>query len=685
MAVPTRPPGAWRPDIQGLRALAVLVVVAFHAGLPVPGGFVGVDVFFVISGFVITAMLNREWSKSGRLDFGNFYIRRFKRLTPALAFMIAVTLVASFFILSPLGSQQTAVGTAVGAVFLCANFVIGRTTGGYFDLPAHLNPLLHTWSLSVEEQFYLIFPSLLALGWYAANRWKKLRSATYVIVAVVAALSFSLTLTSGISAVWNFYSPFTRAWEFAAGSLVFLSTLKLVPIRRVGVVTVIGAVGLVLVTFSLWAITESTRFPGPWALLPVVGTALMIFAGSQCPNPLSRVLSSNVAVKIGDWSYSIYLWHWPFIVFASQLWPSDKRATLLAAAFSVVPALISYRRLEQPMRNLQLGRGRWLATAVAATCAPPLVLALTIASLPKLGWGPASSSEFKAWRSTLAETHAPVTRGCFSHGPYNQEYIDRCSWNGTDSGGPLYLVGDSNAMQFSEALIRSASSASSPEFNHPLSIMTAPSCPMIEGLRIKVLGESSYFPGVLPWNEFEHCATYIDAAAAWLKRAHPGTVFIASLDQYWWDDGVGVAINGGEITGDAAAKLAVLRNGLTATVKALQAVGHRVVLVQAIPTYRRPTPIWDPRTCTYRELSSHRCGRKVAVDVLDAFQGPPRKAVADVAAATGAEIIDLRGKLCDAGECSTQRDGLPWYMDATHLNVAASNALADSFARSANR
>src|SRR3569833_939325 len=143
-----------RADIQGLRALAVLAVVAFHAGLGLSGGFTGVDCFFVISGFVITNMLRREWQAHGRISFGAFYLRRFRRLAPALSVVVAFTLVGSALALSPLGPQEDVAKTALGALLFGANWVIAATTGGYFDRPAGANPLLHSWSLSVEEQFY---------------------------------------------------------------------------------------------------------------------------------------------------------------------------------------------------------------------------------------------------------------------------------------------------------------------------------------------------------------------------------------------------------------------------------------------------------------------------------------------------------------------------------------------------
>lgn len=179
MATAAPPTTQQRRDIQGLRAIAVIMVVAFHAGLPVPGGFVGVDVFFVISGFVITAMLHREWSNSGTIKFGAFYLKRFKRLAPALALTVVVTLLISTVIF-----------------LMSANFVIELTTGGYFAPTAETNPLLNTWSLSVEEQFYLVFPALIALGWYLAKRRGALRFSPAIIVGLVAAGSFALTIAS---------------------------------------------------------------------------------------------------------------------------------------------------------------------------------------------------------------------------------------------------------------------------------------------------------------------------------------------------------------------------------------------------------------------------------------------------------------------------------------------------------
>jgi peptidoglycan/LPS O-acetylase OafA/YrhL len=188
---------ARRLDVQGLRAVAVFVVVAFHAGLNVPGGFTGVDIFFVISGFVITAMLAREWQSTGTLRFRTFYARRFRRLTPALAVLVLVVVVISALIQSPLGAQQITAETGIGALFLAANIVIANNTGGYFDATAAANPLLNTWSLSVEEQFYLIWPVLAGL----CLRWKV---SIIKIAIAIAAIRFKLVLGTGKGRLLSF-------------------------------------------------------------------------------------------------------------------------------------------------------------------------------------------------------------------------------------------------------------------------------------------------------------------------------------------------------------------------------------------------------------------------------------------------------------------------------------------------
>lgn len=225
-----------RADIQGLRAVAVVMVVLFHARLPVPGGFTGVDVFFAISGFVITAMLARQWAADGSLHLPTFYLRRYLRLTPALAVTVAFTVLVSVVLLSPFGPQQTVAATGIGSLLMAANFVIARYAGDYFAMGAEQNPLLHTWSLSVEEQFYLFFPALMLAAWAIGRRRRRPIAVPVLALAVVSLLSFAaslawtdgsgfaswLTVPFGGPEVFAFYGPFTRIWEFGAGALLAL-------------------------------------------------------------------------------------------------------------------------------------------------------------------------------------------------------------------------------------------------------------------------------------------------------------------------------------------------------------------------------------------------------------------------------------------------------------------------------
>ena len=387
-----------RPDIQGLRAIAVLLVVAFHAGLPLPGGFVGVDVFFVISGFVITAMLTREWSATGRLRFRTFYFRRFLRLTPALALMVTLVAAASILLQNPFGAQQTTARTGLGAMFLSANFAIAHATGDYFAESATTNPLLHTWSLSVEEQFYLAFPALLLVGWTLARRSGR-RIPVVALVFAVAAVSFVLSVATsfgwGSSAVteflggptaFAFYSPFTRAWEFAVGALLALLINRLV-LRNVAAIRGAAWLGAIILAASALLIHDSMPFPGLVVLAPVLGTALLLLAGSSAQTEVTNTLATRPMVSIGDLSYSWYLWHWPIIVFTALLFPNSGTALVVAAVLSLVPAVLSYRVLEQPLRRMR-PRTRIRATAVVATTlAIPIAMATFLLVGANSGWG----------------------------------------------------------------------------------------------------------------------------------------------------------------------------------------------------------------------------------------------------------------------------------------------------------
>lgn len=467
---------ARRLDIQGLRAIAVGVVVAFHAGLPLPGGFVGVDVFFVISGFVITTMLQREWDRDGNLRLGRFYLRRFKRLTPALATVLVVVVIVTALV-GPLNSSTTAPVTALGAIALIANVVIAETTGGYFDAAAGENPLLHTWSLSVEEQFYLAFPTLILIAW----RWTRNlpsasgRRAVWLAVAICSGLLLAATLYGATRSSWmdstwlGFYSPLLRFWEFGAGVLVAIVPSRgwapSPPIRGL-----LGWGGLTMIAASCWLIHEGVRYPSAWTLLPVVGTSAVIIGGLSGDGAVSRLLSAGPLVTVGDWSYSLYLWHWPMIVLGRYLSPAPW-TPVVAAVLSLLPAYLSFRWLEQPLRAWSPPSRRSLALLVALVVVPPVAIsALALVAARANYWMPAVDSRQKQ----VVVDHLGFQRGCDLGRPLGQAG-ELCSWNATSKGRPTYLVGDSNADQFTEAVLGATET-----LGRPLTIATSNGCPFVE-------------------------------------------------------------------------------------------------------------------------------------------------------------------------------------------------------------
>ena len=662
-----------RRDIQGLRALAVVVVILFHAGLPVPGGFIGVDIFFVISGFVITAMLMREWAETGRLRFGQFYLRRFRRLTPALALLVAITMVASFFLLSPLGPQETAAQTGLGAMLIVANFVIAATTGGYFDAPAEGNPLLNTWSLSVEEQFYLIFPALLALGWVLARVMAR-RSAdssqnvgeratgisparslpALVIVSLVAVVSFGLTQVSSASPLLGFYSPFTRAWEFAIGALLALAAVRL---KSAALATAVGALGLAMTLASLWLIDGATPWPGTWTLLPTVGTLLLILAGSNAANAVSRAFAWRPFVAIGDASYSLYLWHWPVIVFAALIWGTGGWVLPLAALASVIPAVLSYNFLEQPIRRSRTHP----VILIVATMLPPLLLAGGLLLASDRGF---SSDQVQAYQAATMSHSAADLNGCDQGIPAGS-VPDACHWNASATGKPLVLVGDSNAAHFSEALI-----GASTELGRPLTIAADTGCPFID---------TKFTQSAFSKDQAKACRAYITDTIAWLKTQPPSTVLLSSSDRIWTTPGFTLQPSG--VKGNSPEGTQLLQAGLEKAVREIQDAGHQVVLVQVVPhwTGKGGGAAWDPTACTTFDILNGACQASMTIAEAEQQHADSRAAISAVAAATGASVLDLLERMCPAGVCSTMQGDTFAYRDATHITPQMSALLTPDF------
>jgi peptidoglycan/LPS O-acetylase OafA/YrhL len=670
---PVDSPNSRLGDIQGLRAIAVLLVVVFHAGLPLPGGFVGVDVFFVISGYVITALLIRELRTHDRIRMARFYARRVRRLLPALTVLLIATGVASMLIQSPLGAQQDTAVAGIGASMWLANAVLYRITGDYFDNAADSIPLLHMWSLAVEEQFYLVFPALLLGGYLLARSVRRsgLRGATIAMTAAFA-VSFALSLWMsggrsllGISKPETaaFYLAPTRAWEFGAGALVAIWAVRTTGLSR-ALTLMIAALGAGLLALSAILIHDTTPFPGVAALAPVAGTALLIAAGRGQTNPISKVLSLRPLQRLGDLSYSWYLWHWPFIVFSTLLWPGRVWVTVCAAALSLGPSWLSYRYVEQPIRHRESTSGWATTRLVVAGVVAPLFLFAGLFAGASRSWG---NDEV----ATMASQVLPKTLGdaeaCQSSTPISQRDLSGCVWNPDADGPPIYLLGDSNAVQYSDGLV-----AAGTERDSPVTVATMGGCPLVDVLLVQ------------DGRDNEDCRAYVEDSFTWLASAPPGIVVTAAANQAIAQANTAlVATNGtGARAESSQSKAEAWQIGLTSALTTVKAGGHVAIQVETIVHFGSGDgPYWNPSTCPMMDLlrDVSRCGQSISRLDADATQGMALSAEADAVAAAGASAMRLRDVVCPESVCATYRDGTWVYRDGLHLSKSFSKELAPAF------
>jgi peptidoglycan/LPS O-acetylase OafA/YrhL len=674
-------PASFRPDIEGLRAVAIVVVVLFHAGVGVlPGGFVGVDVFFVLSGFLITGLIVREMRTTGTVSVVGFYARRAKRLLPATAVVLLVVAAVSMVVVSVVDRGDVGLDVVASALYV-ANWRFGLDAVDYFAAGAP-SPVLHFWSLAVEEQFYLVWPWLLLLVTRGARRAGRSLTAPLLIgLAVVAVPSLWWSIVQTQTAPgWAYFSTLTRAWELAVGGALVM-VLPLLRRMPRAAAALLGWAGALAVLWSCLRYTETMPFPGSAALVPVLGTAALVAAGARLPDAgVSRLLSRPAMVRIGGVSYSWYLWHWPLLVFAAILLGGDLALwqALPVVALSYGLAVLSRRFVEEPFhhspvlrrhpdRALRLG-----AVCTAAGVLAGLVLVVPAAVADRLSSDDGSAPGAAALGATAVDTDgggapqaAPripavpgpgfvpaVTRlrddlpatyadGC--HQRYPDTAVPDCVYGSPQGARTVVLMGDSHAATWFPAVEQLAS-----QRGWRLVNLTKHACP-VASARV--------------WSEqlrrtYRECSVWRAAAFERIAQEKPDLVIAVNRTDY--------AVVKGSARLSAAESAPALAGAAARAYRKLDAVAGSVLVLRDNPM--RPD---DPVECLARNLADpSACSLRESAAVV----GPASEAAA--AEQAGVDYLDTRGVFCVDGLCPAVVGGVAVYRDDQHVGATYARTLA---------
>ena len=611
--------GDYRPDIDGLRAFAVLSVVLYHA-FPkvVRGGYVGVDIFFVISGFLISSILFTEMTEH-RFSFTIFYGRRIRRIFPALAVCLAAVLAYGFVSLTPLELAQLGKHVFFGAGFL-SNIVLWSESG-YFDSAATYKPLLHLWSLGIEEQFYILWPALLWLAF-------RLKAKVGRLLAVLFLASFTINVALSITNISaDFYLPVSRFWELLAGAgLAWWRQIVLSPNVR----SWISFAGLAALLTSVALFTAEMRFPGWLALLPVAGAAAVILAGPEAA--VNRIVFSNRAVVfVGLISYPLYLWHWPLISYAYVIRlgkaPTPLMATALVAA-SFLLAWATYRFIEYPVR---FGAHRHRRTQIVAACVAALG-ACGLALWTKSGFperfpplpgidirkiGEAKlDADFKPTKGMEVSNHGWTLVAHLGHGERK-----------------VALSGDSQLFHYGPRVQQLADEGQLAANTY---FVTGPRCPPV--------------PGVIQRDKFARCANLPGILVDLVQREKVQSVVLGAAWAGYSDEGMLIEREGRRLPLNTKEGMDAFYANLEDYVRLLQGQGAKVYLVLGVPFHER----FNPGKMVTRSLTGFRIApdveKAVPIAELQAVHATVNAKLRAVGEHTGATLLDPLPDICGSGD-----------------------------------
>nr|WP_232320531.1 acyltransferase family protein [Rhodococcus sp. WMMA185] len=695
----------FRPDIEGLRAVAVLAVVLFHAGVPgIGGGFVGVDVFFVVSGFLITGLLWRDVAATGTVRVARFYGARARRLLPAGTLVLVATAIGSALLLPPLQARQ-AIGDGIASALYVGNYRFALQGTDYLATDAPPSPFQHYWSLGVEEQFYILWPALIVgTAWLIHRRRARddVRTPSvmpYVLVlAVVAMGSFAVSLHwTHTQPPWAFFTLPSRAWELAAGGLVALT----VPLwRRLPALPAViaGWTGLTLIAIACVRLGETTPYPGTAGLLPVLGTVLVIGAGCAAPQlGAGRWLSLSTMRAVGRLSYSWYLWHWPLLILTPAFvgHELDLPGKLIAVAVAAGLAALTLHLVENPVRFAPVlrhstDRSLALGGAVTALAVCACLVLLTVRPVP-VGQGQAAtamtvtaptqpaaptadpldaavdeltaqvqaavaaSAGLRAVPSNLSPPLANAsssTPNVFVNGcvrSWLEVGQGECASGDTASPTTVALVGDSHAAMWSPAFEQIAE-----QRGWRLETLGKVTCPLLD------LPLTSPYLG----REYSECVQWRGEIVARLLAERPKLIVLSMSRRYGGD--FGFTTYGPEWL-----------DGLTRMVTQLRATGADVLVLGPVP---------DPHSTVPTCLSAHLDDATAcSPERAEAVNAPGIAAEAAATVAGGGRYADLTDLFCTADRCPVIVGNDLVFRDDNHLTIEYAKALSPVIAALTDR
>jgi len=622
----------------------VLLVVACHCGISwCAGGFVGVDVFFVLSGYLITRLLATEFRVTSQIDFYGFFARRARRLLPTGALVLLATTLIAAAILTPQNIAFTG-RAALATALYASNIFFDCSASDYFAPNIGLNPLLHTWSLGVEEQFYLLWPLLILLTFRGQRRVRR----SIWILGVIAAVSFMCCIYATRSApTFAFYELPARAWEFAAGGL-----LALVPVSRApansnwAVACGFGGIAMILGTAAL--LHAGTGFPGWIALFPVGGTVAMLLAGTNAPRRgISAALSAAPLQFLGARSYSWYLWHWPFVVFAAILFPGMTAAGKIAAAFaSLLAADLTYRLVERPVRENSYLRAR---SRLSLGAAAGVTIVAVAASCTLINLGRQQLTQDRSSNSIMAAASdlGDLPEHCWSEG--NSFEVRMCEFGDSGASQAVVLFGDSHAMQWINPM-RTATKLE----GWRLVTVVRPGC-----------AASDINPPRLS-SAHNHCTQWRTQAIEKIISLHPSAVVMASFANY-----SGAKLSG-EFTTPTVLSSEEIRLGTRRTLAALSRAGIPIVVLRDTPQ-----PPFDIPGCLLNQVGRPHAAESCEFDAPTALNQATSSA--EQAAAEGLSniyFLDMNDVICPGNFCLPIQHELVVYRDDNHLTGKYAETLA---------